>query len=150
MIPVWSSPRPSSAAEQIMPSETRPYRLLTPISKPPGSTAPGRASGTRSPTAKLTAPQMTCRSALGDPPDPVVTRQYLIGFLCPVSSSISSTRATTTSLMSCPTCSMASISSPIPVSRRATSPTSTGSGSGAYSSSQESGTSITPPFRTPS
>ncbi len=59
--------------------------MLTPISNPPGSTAPGSASGTRSPTAKLTAPQITLRSASGPP---VVTRQYLIGFLNPVSSSI--------------------------------------------------------------
>ncbi len=41
MMPVWSSPIASSDAEQIIPSDTRPYVFRAPISKPPGSTAPG-------------------------------------------------------------------------------------------------------------
>ena len=62
MIPRWSSPRPSSRAEQIIPSEMRPYVSRAPIAKPPGSTAPGNATGTRSPTTKFVAPQTIPRS----------------------------------------------------------------------------------------
>src|SRR5271165_4316588 len=51
-----------------------------------------------------------------------------------------STWATTTPRMSCPTDSSDSTSSPAAVSRRPTSVASTGSGSDAYSRSQESGT----------
>src|SRR5437763_7857378 len=71
------------------------------------------------------------------------TRQYLIGFFsfwAPVSSSIDSTWAITTPRMSCPTDSSDSTSRPAAVSLRATSVASTGSGSAAYSRSQESGT----------
>src|SRR5690348_17725231 len=70
------------------------------------------------------------------------TRQYLIGFFSPVSSSTVSTWATTTPRMSCPADSSDSTSRPAAVSRRETSVASTGSGSGAYSRSQESGTRI--------
>src|SRR6202167_2892219 len=135
----------SSLAEQIMPSEMWPYFLLAPISNPPGSTAPGRASATRSPTAKLTAPQITpdaSSAGAASCPSDTATRQYLIGFFRPVRSSIDSTWATTTPRMSCPTDSSDSTSSPAAVIRRATSVASTGSGSGAYSRSQESGTRI--------
>src|SRR6516165_10882545 len=64
------------------------------------------------------------------------------GSTAPVSSSIESTWAITTPRMSCPTDSSDSTSRPAAVSRRATSVTSTGSGSRAYSRSQESGTRI--------
>src|SRR6202042_2041876 len=114
-----------------------------PISNPPGSTAPGSASATRSPTAKLTAPQITPDASSGGPASwlsETATRQYLIGFFSPASSSIESTWATTTPRMSCPTDSTDSTSRPAAVSRWATSVTSTGSGNGAYSRSQESGT----------
>ena len=94
MMPEWSPLRPSSAAEQIMPLELRPYVLRAPILNPPGSSPPGRITTTRSPTAKLRAPQTIscgvrrCRRR---------RVQNRIGFLKPVSSSISSTRPTTRS-----------------------------------------------------
>src|SRR5580700_3298969 len=135
----------SSLAEQIIPSEMWPYVLRAPISKPPGSNAPGSASATRSPTAKLTAPQITPDASSGGPASwlsETATRQYLIGFFRPVSSSIDSTWAITTPRMSYPTDSSDSTSSPAAVIRRATSVASTGSGSGAYSRSQERGTRI--------
>src|SRR6266704_6200738 len=91
MIPVWSSPIPSSRAEQIMPSEIRSYVLRAAIANPPGRTVPGGATTTRSPTAKLNAPQMIPRGAAS----PTSTWQYRIRFLYPVSSSISRTRPTT-------------------------------------------------------
>src|ERR1700744_1268971 len=69
-------------------------------------------------------------------------RQYRIGFFSPVSSSTVSTCATTTPRMSCPTGSCDSTSSPAAVSRPATAAGSTGSVSGTYSRSQESGTRI--------
>src|ERR1017187_9235808 len=115
------------------------------MSKPPGSTAPGSASGTRSPTAKLTAPQITPDASPGSPascPPETAIRQYLIGFFSPVSASIESTWAITTPRMSWPTDSSDSTSSPAAVSRLATSVAAAGSGSGAYSRSQESGTRI--------
>src|SRR6516225_4930064 len=130
----------SSSAEQIMPSDIRPYAFLAPISKPPGSMAPGAANGTRSPTAKLTAPQITSRSSA-----PVVTWQYLIGLRNPVNSSMAVTSATTTPLMSCPTASTDSTSRPAAVSLLATSAGGTDSSTGAYSRSQDSGTRISPP-----
>src|SRR5215471_17500305 len=132
----------SSLAEQIIPSEIWPYVWRAPISNPPGSTAPGRASATRSPTAKLTAPQMTpdaSSAGASSCASETATRQYLIGFFRPVSSSIDSTWATTTPRMSCPTDSIDSTSSPAAVSRRETSVVSTGSVRDTYSRSQESG-----------
>jgi hypothetical protein len=61
-----------------------------------------------------------------------------------------STWPMTTPRMSWPTCSTVSTSRPAAVSRRATSAASTGSGTGAYSRSQESGTRIArSPSRTP-
>src|SRR6516165_6716784 len=133
----------SSLTEQIIPSDMWPYVGRAPISNPPGSTAPGRASATRSPTTKLTAPQITpdaSRAGALSCASETATRQYLIGFFTSASSSTDSTWATTTPRMSCPTDSTDSTSSPAPVSRRETSVTSTGSGSRAYSRSQESGT----------
>ena len=114
---------PSSSAAHSMPSDMRPYVLRAPISKPPGSTAPGWAHATRSPAEKLVAPQMTpaVPSPSAAAPSSVVTRQYRIGFLISVSSSMDSTLAMTTPLMSCPIGSMDSTSSPAAVSRRATS-----------------------------
>ena len=135
----------SSLAEQIIPSETWSYVRRAPISNPPGRTAPGSASATRSPTEKLVAPQITPDASSGGASScasDTATRQYLIGLRSPVSSSIESTWAITTPRMSCPTDSSDSTSRPAAVSRRATSFTSTGSGSRAYSRSQESGTFI--------
>src|SRR3984885_12499033 len=143
MMPVWSSPIASSLAEQIIPSEMWPYVLRAPISNPPGSIAPGSASATRSPTAKLLAPQITPDASSGGASScasETATRQYLIGFFSPVSSSVESPWAIPPPRMSCPTDSSDSTSRPAAVSRWATSVTSTGSGNGAYSRSQERGT----------
>jgi hypothetical protein len=63
MIPEWSSPRPSSRAEQIMPSETCPYVVRAAIAKSPGSTAPGRATTTSWPSYTFGAPQTMPREA---------------------------------------------------------------------------------------
>jgi hypothetical protein len=63
-----------------MPSEIRPYVLRALISNPPGSTAPGSATTTRSPSTKLVAPQMMPRT-----PEPSSTSQKRIGFFSPVS-----------------------------------------------------------------
>ena len=124
-----------------------------PTASPPASTAPGSASATRSPTTKLTAPQITPDASWGGASSwasDTATRQYLIGFFSPVSSSIDSTWATTTPRMSCPTDSSDSTSSPAAVNRRPTSVASTGSGSRTYSRSQESGTRMSrSPSRTP-
>jgi hypothetical protein len=66
--------------------------LRAPTSNPPGSTAPGSVTTTRSPTAKLLAPQITpCGSGF-----PTSTWHQRMGFLNSVSSSISRTRPTTT------------------------------------------------------
>src|SRR6516164_9083353 len=138
----------SSLAEQTIPSEMCPYVLRAPTSNPPGSIDPGSASATRSPTAKLTAPQITPDASSAGPssmPSVTATRQYLIGFFSfkgPVRSSIDSTWATTTPRMSCPTDSTDSTSSPAAVSRRETSVVSTGSVRDTHSRSQESGTRI--------
>ena len=144
-MPLWSSPMPSSSTAQIMPSEIRPYFFAAVISKPPGRIAPTVANATRSPTLKLTAPQITPVTVSGSAVSSAsltATRQYLIGFLNSVSSSIVSTWATMTPRTSWPTCSTASTSRPAAVSRRPTSCASTGAGIGAYSRSQEIGTRI--------
>ncbi len=96
-MPSEASASPSSAAEQIMPSEVRPYVWRVAIWNPPGRTAPGRANGMRSPAAKLVAPQTTSCVR-----DPTSTWQKRIGFLNSVSSSTSSTWPTTTEVTSSP------------------------------------------------
>ena len=58
-MPSWSSDSRSSRPEQSIPFETTPFILRWPMAKPPGSTAPTGARGTRSPTAKFCAPQTT-------------------------------------------------------------------------------------------
>ena len=62
-IPEWSVPRLSSAVEQIIPSDVRPYVLRAVMVKSPGSVVPGNATATRSPTAKLVAPQTMSRGS---------------------------------------------------------------------------------------
>ena len=59
IIPEWSSPSPSSRDEQIIPLDVLPYVSRAAILNSPGRTAPGSAATTRSPTAKLVAPQIT-------------------------------------------------------------------------------------------
>ena len=85
-IPEWSVPRLSSAVEQIIPSDVRPYVLRAVMVKSPGSVVPGNATATRSPTAKLVAPQTMSRGSAS----PTSTLTARIGFLNSVSSSISS------------------------------------------------------------
>ena len=115
--------------------------MRAPISKPPGSTAPGAASATLSPAEKLVAPQTTPRlpSLPSACPSSVAIRQYRIGFLNSASSSTDKTWAMTTPEMSWPTGSTDSTSSLIEVSTRAISAASTEDSIGAYSRSQDSG-----------
>ena len=60
-MPEWSVPRFSSAVEQIIPSDVRPYVFRAVMVKSPGSVVPGSATTTRSPTAKFVAPQTISR-----------------------------------------------------------------------------------------
>jgi hypothetical protein len=136
MIPACSSPRPSSRAEQIIPSDTRPYVLRAVIANPPGSTAPGSATTTRSPAAKLRAPQMIPRG-----PDPTSTwHQRIVLPLLAVNSSTSSTRPTSTGpTRSAPTSSISSTSTPSRTSPAAISRDVSDGGSATCSRSQDSG-----------
>ncbi len=129
--PAWSSERPSSLPEQSMPLETTPRSLRRPISKPPGRMAPTGASGTRSPTSKLLAPQTI---SSGSAPASTVTSRILSA---PLMASILRTWATTTSPRPSPTCSIASTTRPRSSSAARSAPTS--SGKGAKSRSQLSG-----------
>ena len=74
-----------------MPLEVLPYVSRALISKPPGSTAPGKDATIKSPTLKFCAPQITKR----DLPSPQSSSTYLIGFLCSLSSSMARTFPTT-------------------------------------------------------
>ena len=66
-------PRPSSSDEHSMPAESTSRSFETLISKPPGITVPGSATGTRSPALKFLAPQTIWRGL----PSPTSTRQTL-------------------------------------------------------------------------
>ncbi len=135
-IPLWSSPMPSSRVEQIIPSETWSYVVRAAISKPPGSTAPGSATTTVSPTAKLVAPQtMPLGSA-----SPTSTWVYRIGFLKPVSSSISSTRPITSGPVTSPGRWISSTSRPRRTKVASSSSTVVPAGMSTYSASQPMGT----------
>ena len=61
MMPLWSSPSPSSRLEQFMPQESTPRSLPFLIVTPPGSVAPMRAVTVLSPCSKFWAPQTTWR-----------------------------------------------------------------------------------------
>ncbi len=107
---------------------------------------PGRITTTRSPTTKLVAPQTTtCGSGR-----PTSTRQNRIGFLKPVSSSISSTRPTSRSPATVAARSTTpSTSMPRRTSASSSSVAVTPAGSSTYSRSQDSRTrTITPRLRT--
>jgi hypothetical protein len=88
------------------------------IANPPGSTAPGSAATTRSPSAKFVAPQMMPRtrdsglSSGRSSASATSTMQYRIGFLNSVSSVISTTRPTTTGPVTGPSGVTLSTSSP--------------------------------------
>ena len=68
-MPPPSAPKPSSAAEQSMPFDHSPRSLRRSIRSPVGMVVPNVASGTRSPTAMLNAPQQICSAS----PSPVST-----------------------------------------------------------------------------
>ena len=61
------------------------------MAKSPGSTDPGSATTTRSPTAKLVAPQTMSRGSDSPAGEPKSTLTAQMGFLNSVSSSISTT-----------------------------------------------------------
>ena len=90
-IPSWSSERRSSRPEHSIPLETTPFILRLAMAKPPGSTAPTGARGTRSPTSKFQAPQTT---SIGAVPSWTTTRRIRSA---PSMGASSSTWATTTS-----------------------------------------------------
>ena len=148
MIPLWSSPMPSSRAEQIMPSETRSYVRRAAIAKPPGSTVPGRATTTRSPAAKLVAPQMIPRTRSLESTSPTSTWQYRIGFLYPASSSIERTRPTTSAPSTVAARSTTSSTS-MPTRTSASSSTAGSAGASTHSRSHATDTRIRRPFRRP-
>jgi hypothetical protein len=145
-MPVWSSPTPSSRDEQIIPSLTWPYVRRAVMAKPPGSVLPGRATTTRSSTAKLRAPQTMPRGS----PSPTSTwHQRTVLPLEAVSSSKETTRPTTTGpVMSWPGCSTVSTSSPAATRRSASARPVTSAGRSACSRSQDSGARIRAPSRT--
>ena len=144
-IPVWSSPSPSSRAEQIIPSDTWPYVRRAVISTPSESTAPGNATTTRSPSVKLCAPQTMPRGSAS--PTSTWHHRMVLPLEC-VSASNASTRPTTSGpLTSSPARSTVSTSRPTRIRRAATSrPLSPGARS-TYSRSQDMGTRIRWPSR---
>src|SRR6266536_2623308 len=103
------------------------------MAKPPGSTVPGSATTTRSPTPKLLAPHTIPRSV------PTSTWQYRIGFLRPFSSSIASTRPTTSGPSTVDERSTTPLTS-MPARTSACSSTSGSAGTSTHSRSQETGT----------
>ena len=59
MMPLWSTDRPSSRAEQSMPADSTPRTLAFLILVPSGSCTPGQASADTIPARTLGAPQTT-------------------------------------------------------------------------------------------
>src|SRR4051812_14834908 len=124
-----------------MPAETWPYVLRAEISKPPGSTPPGSTTTTRSPGAKLWAPQtIPCGSPVPlAGPTSTVHQLIVLPFFCG-SGSIVRTRPTTSGpVMSAPARWIASSLSPSAVRRCASSSVETPAGRSAYSRIQETG-----------
>src|SRR4051812_40117000 len=140
-MPEWSSPRPNSRAEQIMPFELRPYVFRAPIRKFPGSTPPGRITTTRSPAAKLCAPQTM---PWGSPetlasPTSTVHQWMVLPFFCGSGSMVSTRPTTSGPLIAAPGRSRDSSLSPRAVSVRASSTLDRSGGRSAYSRIQETG-----------
>ena len=90
-MPLWSLPRPSSRAEQSMPSDGMPRMPRDPIVRPSGIVVPTVASGTTSPGAKFDAPHHTWCST----PSPLST-QTRITLAASGCRSMRTTRAVTT------------------------------------------------------
>ena len=134
-----------------MPADMWPYVLRAPISKPPGSTPPGRITTTRSPGAKLLAPQTISCGAPVPLAAPTSTVQKRIGFLNPVSSSTVRTRPTTSGPWTLAARStMDSTSMPSPISASSSAAADRSLGRSTCSRSQETPIRMTTaPSRTP-
>ena len=129
-MPAWSEPRPSSADEHSIPLDHSPRILRRAISMPSGMVEPRVASGTRSPTSMLKAPQQICRAS----PSPASTSTR------PMRSALgwgrrSSTRATT--MPSRPSPRRVTSSTGVPRSLKASLRTSASWSNGARSRSQD-------------
>src|SRR5699024_2203152 len=150
--PAGSGPSPSSSPEQIMPSETWPYVFRAAIAKSPGSTVPGSETTTRSPGAKLCAPQTMPRlgrswpgwgslglsaSSLCSGPTSTRTQLMVLPFFCGSPKS-SSTRPTTSGPVTWAP-KMPSSSRPTETSAAATDSALVPSGSAVCSASQVRG-----------
>src|SRR6267143_2268913 len=115
--PAWSSESPTSRAEQSIPELSTPRSFARPIRWPPGSTAPGRAIGTTSPTWKFCAPQTTWCVPRPSPTWPTLRWSE------PAMRSLAAMRAATTSAPGPRVrCSVPSTSNPAKVSLVASSP----------------------------
>ncbi len=62
-MPSWFCDSSSSRSESIIPSDTWPRSLALRSTVPSGKTAPGKATATVSPAAKLVAPHTICRGS---------------------------------------------------------------------------------------
>ena len=113
-IPSASEVRPSSSPEQSIPLLTMPIFSVRSIRRPPGRTAPGRATGTRCPGAMFVAPQTIDRGSPSPTRTVVSDSRSAFGCLATVSSS-----PTTTSCQSAPQRSRALTSIPSTVRRSA-------------------------------
>src|SRR4029078_6129291 len=125
----------------ITPADKLPYVFRAEISTPPGSTPPGSTTTTRSPGAKLCAPQTIPWGSPVPFASPTSTVHQLI--VLPFdggSASIVSTRPTTSGpLIAAPGRSSDSSLRPSAVSRRASSSARRSAGRAAYSRIQETG-----------
>ena len=125
-----------------MPSETCPYVFRAAIPKPPGSTAPGSATTTASPTSKLWAPQTMPRGS--GSPTSTAHQRIAFPFECSSTSYERTTPTTSGPVTSAPAASTVSTSSPARINPSARRRPVTSSGSAAYSRSQLSGALIGP------
>ena len=73
MIPLWSSPMPTSSSARIMPLEATPRSSASPRVLPSGINAPGKATATVCPAATFGAPQ----TIVWGSPRPTSTTQTL-------------------------------------------------------------------------
>ncbi len=114
MMPAWSSDRPSSRSEQIIPRDSTPRSLAFLMTRPPGMVVPMVATGTFCPLATLGAPQ-TIWASSGPPTSTLHTERWsLSGW-----GAQSTTWPTTMGAMASKGSRMASTSRPCMVSRSA-------------------------------
>src|SRR5215216_1448789 len=142
-MPEWSSPRPSSRAEQSIPSESMPRIPRLEIVRPSGISVPSVASVTTSPGSKLNAPHQTWCSTPS--PESTQTRWVLRASGC---CSVRMMRAVTTPGTP-PVRMVSSTGRPSMASMSDSSSRSSGSGSATYSRSQERRTFISELLREP-